>query len=78
MPYQASKALRYKIPKVRYQVKNWREYDQALQQRGSLTMWVTPEAVAAWSPPPYGPETRMCSGWPSGNICNVDVTCDSF
>jgi hypothetical protein len=29
-------------------------YDRALPERGSFTVWVTPEAVAAWHPPPTG------------------------
>ncbi|MBV9038529.1 MAG: transposase [Acidobacteriaceae bacterium] len=33
---------------------NWHEYDRALQERGSLTLWVTPEALAAWHPLPTG------------------------
>ena len=40
MPYPANAAQRQKFPKARYRVKNWREYDQALQTRGSLTLWV--------------------------------------
>src|SRR3954463_7782159 len=48
----------YPFPKARYQVKNWREYDQALQERGSLTVWVTPEALAAWHPLPTGKRGR--------------------
>src|ERR687886_1296238 len=47
-----------KFPKARYRVKNWREYDQALQQRGSLTVWVTPEALAAWHAPQTGRRGR--------------------
>jgi hypothetical protein len=39
-------------------VRNWREYDQALQNRGSLTLWVTPEAIAAWQAPPTGQRGR--------------------
>jgi hypothetical protein len=39
-------------------VKNWREYDQALQNRGSLTVWVTPEALAAWQALPTGKRGR--------------------
>ena len=27
---------------------NWAEYDAALRQRGSLTVWFTDEAIAAW------------------------------
>ena len=45
-------------PKMRYQVKNWREYDQALQTRGSLTVWVTPEAIVAWQARPTGQRGR--------------------
>jgi hypothetical protein len=29
-------------------VTNWAEYDAALRQRGSLTIWFSDEAVAAW------------------------------
>ena len=51
-------AQRHQFPKIRYQVKNWGEYDRALQQRGSLTVWVTPEALAAWQAPPTGRRGR--------------------
>ncbi len=54
MPYKANEPRRHKIPQARYQVTNWPEYDRALQQRGSLTVWVTPEALAAWNPPHTG------------------------
>ena len=37
---------------------NWPEYDRALQRRGSLTVWVTPEALAAWHPPRTGRRGR--------------------
>jgi hypothetical protein len=58
MPYKANEARRHKIPKARYKVTNWPEYDRALQQRGSLTVWVTPEALAAWHPPRTGRRGR--------------------
>ncbi len=58
MPYPANAARHQKFAKARYRVKNWREYDQALQNRGSLTMWVTPEAIAAWQAPPTGRRGR--------------------
>src|SRR3954464_6766070 len=54
MPYKANEARRHKIPRARYRVTNWPEYDRALQQCGSLTVWVTPEALAAWHPPKTG------------------------
>src|SRR5919112_4045594 len=58
MPYKANEARRHKIPRARYKVRNWPEYDRALQQRGSLTVWVTPEALAAWHPPRTGQRGR--------------------
>jgi hypothetical protein len=33
-------------------VTNWAEYDAALRQRGSLTVWFTEEALAAWRAAP--------------------------
>ena len=47
MPYKANEQRRRKIPKARYKIENWAEYDAALRRRGILTVWVTPEAIAA-------------------------------
>jgi hypothetical protein len=58
MPYKVNEARRHRIPKARYKVTNWPAYDRALQQRGSLTVWVTPEALAAWHPPRIGRRGR--------------------
>src|SRR5258707_2895071 len=54
MPYKFSESRRHKIPRARYRVTNWPEYDAALVQRGSLTVWFTDEAVAAWHAPATG------------------------
>jgi hypothetical protein len=61
MPYKHNEPRRHKIPKARYRVSNWREYDEALQQRGSLTVWVTPEALEAWAPEKSGRRGRPTS-----------------
>src|SRR4051812_32026801 len=58
MPDKANEPRRHKIPRARYKVRNWPAYDRALQQRGSLTIWVTPEALAAWHPPRTGQRGR--------------------
>src|ERR687894_549290 len=58
MPYKANEPRRHRIPRARYRVTNWPEYDRALQRRGSLTVWVTPEALAAWHPPRTGRRGR--------------------
>jgi hypothetical protein len=52
MPFKANAACRHRIPKQRYRVTNWSEYDAALRQRGSLTVWFSDEAVAAWRAEP--------------------------
>src|SRR5205823_13871889 len=43
---------RHHIPKQRHQVTNWAEYDAALRQRGSVTVWFTDAASAAWRAEP--------------------------
>jgi Transposase DDE domain len=48
MPYKLNETRRHKIPKARYRVANWPEYDAALVRRGSITVWLTEEAVEAW------------------------------
>src|ERR687897_1247849 len=58
MPYKANEARRHRIPSARYKVTDWPAYDGALQRRGSLTVWVTPEALAAWHPPGTGRRGR--------------------
>jgi len=34
--------------KAIYHIRNWSAYDRALVQRGSLTIWISEEALAAW------------------------------
>lgn len=58
MPYKHNEPRRHKIPKAKYKVGNWREYNRALRQRGSLTVWVTPEALATWTPAQTGRRGR--------------------
>ena len=58
MPYKANEARRHRIPRARCRVTNGPEYDGALQRRGSLTVWVTPEALAAWHSPKTGRRGR--------------------
>jgi transposase len=48
MPNKHNAARRHHIPKMKFRVKNWAEYDAALRRRGSLTLWVTPEVVGEW------------------------------
>src|SRR3954447_6229310 len=59
MPYKANEPRRHKIPRARYKIENWAEYDAALRQRGSLTVWITPEAIAAWAPAATGQRGQL-------------------
>ena len=52
MPFKANADRRHHIPKQKHRVTNWAEYDAGLRARGSLTVWFTPEAVAAWAAAP--------------------------
>lgn len=52
MPNKHNAKRRHHIAKMQYSVRNWREYDPALRACGSLTMWVTPDAMALWAAQP--------------------------
>ena len=40
--------------KTKYRVSNWTAYDQALVQRGDITLWISPDAIEDWKPAPSG------------------------
>ena len=48
MPNKHNAPRRRHIPKMKFRVKNWAEYDAGLRRRGSLTLWVTPEVLDGW------------------------------
>jgi hypothetical protein len=52
MPFKANAAGRHHIPRQRHRVTNWSDYDAALRHRGSLTVWFTEDAIAAWRAEP--------------------------
>src|SRR3954463_13823220 len=52
LPFKLNQDRRHHIPKQKHKVVNWAEYDAALRQRGSLTVWFTQEAIAAWHAEP--------------------------
>ena len=43
---------RHCMPRPKRRVTNWAEYNAALRQRGSLTVWFTDDAIAAWKAVP--------------------------
>src|SRR3954449_3943967 len=48
LPFKLNQDRRRHIPEQKRRVTNWREYDESLRRRGSLTGWFSDEAVAAW------------------------------
>ena len=36
--------------KTKYHVRNWASYERALVERGDVTVWLSPDAIAAWKP----------------------------
>ena len=63
MPNKHNANGRHHIPKMKFTVRNWREYDAALRARGSLTMWVTTESIECWTAQP-----RTTRGGPSSYL----------
>ena len=49
LPFKLNQDRRHHIPRQRRKVTNWPAYDASLRQRGSLTVWFTDDAIAAWA-----------------------------
>jgi hypothetical protein len=60
MPFKANADRRQRIPKQRRRITNWAEYDAALRQRGSLTVWFTKAAIASWHAEPRTTPGGQC------------------
>jgi hypothetical protein len=52
LPFKANADRRRHIPRQRHRVTSWAEYDAGLRARGSLTVWFTAGALAAWRAEP--------------------------
>ena len=40
--------------KTKCRIRNWREYERGLRSRGNVTIWLSEEAIAAWTPAKNG------------------------
>ncbi len=49
MPEAHKRANRHPKYKTAYRVTNWPEYDKALRDRGDVTLWLSHEAIDAWT-----------------------------
>ncbi len=61
LPFKLNQDRRHHIPRAQRKVTNWPAYDASLRQRGSLTVWFTDEAIAAWAAEPRA--TRGGQPW---------------
>src|SRR3954451_24424650 len=52
LPFKLNQDRRHHIPEQKRKVTNWRDYDESLRRRGSLTIWFTEEAITAWAAEP--------------------------
>src|ERR671933_1414652 len=48
MLFKHHAAHRHRFPRAKHRVANWSAYEAGLRQRGSLTVWFSDDAVAAW------------------------------
>jgi hypothetical protein len=58
MPYKFNESRRHKIKKALYKVTNWADYNDALRNRGDITIWFTQDAVDNWRPAKTGGRGR--------------------
>ncbi len=57
--------------KTTYRIRNWQEYDTALRRRGSLTLWLSEEALQNWI-------TQEKSGQPGASPTYTDVAVETM
>ena len=48
MPHKFNATRRDKIPKQKYRVTNWAEYNESLRRRGDLAVWISDDGVMRW------------------------------
>src|SRR3954471_14884314 len=53
LPFKLNQDRRRHIPEQKRKVVNWRENDESLRRRGSLTVWLSDEVIEAWKASPH-------------------------
>jgi Transposase DDE domain len=61
VPFKLNQDRRHHIPRQCHKVTNWPAYEAGLRQRGSLTVWFSDDAIAAWAAEPR--TTRGGQAW---------------
>ena len=48
MPNKYAKKKGWDVPKQKYKLRNWSEYNEALRRRGEIDVWLSEEAISLW------------------------------
>ena len=48
MPNKYPNKKGWNVPKQKFKVSNWPEYNQSLRQRGDITVWLSEDAISQW------------------------------
>ena len=48
MPYKLRNNRRHKFEKTKFKITNWSQYNKALKERGSITLWLSQEIIKTW------------------------------
>src|SRR3954471_18965683 len=52
LPFKLNQTRRRHVPRQTHKVTNWPAYEASLRRRGSLTVWVSAEAIEGWAAEP--------------------------
>jgi len=69
MPFKHNDKHRHKFPKAKYRVTNWSEYNEALRQRGDVTVWFNEELLTKW----HAPSPMRRGGQPVYSDLAIDI-----
>ena len=48
MPFKFHASRRHHIPRAKYRVMNWPDYDRGLVRRGDICFWIDESALEQW------------------------------
>jgi hypothetical protein len=51
MPNKYPTKKGWKVPKQKYKLSNWSEYNDALRSRGNIAVWLSEDAISQWYEP---------------------------
>ena len=48
MPNKYPEKKGWNVPKQKYKLTNWSEYNKALRRRGDITVWLSDDTISQW------------------------------